>query len=150
MTWRIFFSFFFYPRTEETFARSLWSKISVANHKDLFLFMSVWYKQEHDKTPCPVPLSMLKKSLCLVLSVMGMRLKFGARPCLFVLCFHFSLMLWSRWSRQAPPSLPITPEEIMSFLIKWWGRLMWISISLHLREMLPLNIRWAASLNWWD
>lgn len=40
---------------------------------------------------------------------------------LFLLCFHVSLTLWSHWSRQAPPPLPITPENMMSFLIKQWG-----------------------------
>lgn len=80
----LFFLFFFPPPTEETFARSLWSKISVANHKNLFLFMSVWYKQEHDKMP-PPNTSILKKRVFVWCSVLWVwdRSSVGGPVCLF-------------------------------------------------------------------
>lgn len=81
-----FLFFLFSSPTEETFAGSLWSKISVWNHKNLFLFMSVWYKQECDKAHAQ---SSVRRQ-----SGMGMRLRFGKRPC-FVLCLNFSLILWT-------------------------------------------------------
>lgn len=45
-------------------------------------------------------------------------------------------------------SSPITPEDVVSFLMMKWGRLMWTSTPLLLCEMLPLGIRWAVSLSW--
>lgn len=63
-----FFFFLFSPPTEETFAGSLWSKISVWNHKNLFLFMSVWYKQQYDKAHTHTEL--LKKTVCLWCSML--------------------------------------------------------------------------------
>lgn len=48
---------------------------------------------------------------------MGMRLRFGERPC-FVLCLNFSLMLWSHWSRQAPPA---PPSHLKTWYLFLWS-----------------------------
>lgn len=72
----------------------------------------------------PLP-PILKKTIFLWCSVLWVWGKFGGRPCVFVLCFHFSLMLWSCSSRQAPPPLPITPEDMTSFLLSSGGGSCW-------------------------
>lgn len=99
------------------------------------------------ETPFPI----LRKTVFVWCLVLGVRLKFCERPCLFY--FHFSLTLWRDWSRQTPPFPSSDVKMQCLFLLSGWGGLcswfllMWISISLFLCDLLLLEIRREMGLN---